>query len=226
MEASIDWVKCPRVPKHHLAYFALLAITLLLLLVPANHARGGERVTLNLTDGWHIRQLNSADPDIAALTQEAARPGQDWLAAKMPAQVHDILLAHDKISDPRIGRNAAKCAWVGEKDWVYACTFKSPTDMGGPVFLHFDGLDTLAKAYINGKLIGQFDNMYRQYAVDVRSHLSPEGRDNILLIVFSSPLQFIGQIQQTPEEKGIAKAHYLRKCHSDFGSYLAHARIR
>ncbi len=157
---------------------SLLSFVCFLFLMHNGPADAQDRARIVLTKGWHVRQLETDDPDIAALTREAARPDDAWMAAEMPAQVHDILLAHGRIPDPRIGRNAAECAWVGEEDWAYACTFTSPPNKSAPAFLHFDGLDTLAKAYLNGKLIGRFDNMYRQYAVDVRSRLSPSDEDN------------------------------------------------
>lgn len=69
------------------------------------------------------------------------------MPARIPAQVHEILLRHGKIPDPHISRNAADSVWVGEKDWAYACVFKSPTYSKGPVSLRFGGLDTLATAY-------------------------------------------------------------------------------
>ncbi|NGX55340.1 MAG: hypothetical protein KR126chlam2_00973, partial [Chlamydiae bacterium] len=162
----------------------------------------GERTVVVLTDNWHIKQLDSDKPDIAALTRQAASLDRTWLSARMPAQVHDILLEHGKISDPHIGKNAAESAWVGQKDWAYLCSFPSPPKSDGPVFLRFGGLDTLATAYLNGTKIGDFNNMYREYAVDVREHLAPKGDDNVLLIIFSSPTRFIDQVRRPPVEAG------------------------
>ncbi len=134
----------------------------------------------------------------------------------MPAQVHDVLLAHGRIPDPRIGKNAAESAWVGEKDWAYGCVFTSPAGVG-PVLLRFKGLDTLATVYVNDVEVGRFANMHRHYAVEVRGELSPPGEANVLLIVFASPLRFVNAVE--PAE-GIAAHHHLRKCKSDFTSYL------
>jgi beta-mannosidase len=200
----------------HAAAVALVSI--LLAVAPAAGAAGRSAVTL--TENWHVRQLDTATPDIAALTKEAAAPGDTWFPAAMPAQVHDVLLAHGKIPDPRVGKNAAECAWVGEKDWAYACTFATPKAGGGPALLRFGGLDTLAEAYLNGSLLGRFDNMYREYAVDVTDRLTPAGEKNVLLIVFSSPLRFVRSVKPSPRHKGVGRNHFLRKCHSDFGSYL------
>ena len=138
-----------------------------------------------LADGWSVKQLEPGSADPARLTLEAASPDRTWMAARMPAQVHDVLLERGLIPDPHVGRNAAASAWVGEKDWAYASRFASPAKPDGPVFLEFQGLDTLATAYLNGQRIGSFDNMHRVYRVDVRPHLTAPGHDNILLIVFS-----------------------------------------
>ncbi|MDP9350583.1 MAG: hypothetical protein M3P51_03450 [Chloroflexota bacterium] len=179
------------------------------------------RTARTLTEGWLIRQLPSHDPDVEALTRAAASPDGTWLRARIPAQVHDVLLEHGVIADPHIGRNAAECAWVGERDWAYAFRFTSPEGAGGPVWLRFSGLDTLASAYLNGSHIGSFDNMFRQYRVDIREHLNPPGKENVLLILFSSPMRFIEGIEQPPEHAGrIAKHKYLRKAANDFTTYL------
>ncbi len=127
-----------------------------------------------LTDAWHIKQLPETIPDPADLARAAAAPDDTWLPARMPAQVHDVLLAHGRIADPHVGRNAAEAAWVGEQNWAYTCTFTTPTNHG-PVLLHFEGLDTLATAYLNGTPIGSFDNMFRTYVLDVHQYLNPSG---------------------------------------------------
>ncbi len=66
-----------------------------------------ERTEILLRDNWYIRQLETDKPAVAALTKEAASPDNTWLPARMPAQVHDVLLQHGKIPDPHVSRNAA-----------------------------------------------------------------------------------------------------------------------
>lgn len=113
----------------------------LLLLLATSWAQGNQRTRTTLTENWYIKQIETDKPDVTALTRSVASPDQTWLSAQMPAQVHEILLRHGKISDPHIGKNAADSAWVGEKDWAYACVFKSPPDSIGPAYLRFEGLD-------------------------------------------------------------------------------------
>ncbi|MGC9347188.1 MAG: glycoside hydrolase family 2 protein, partial [Anaerolineae bacterium] len=183
------------------------------------------RTSRALRDTWWIKQLEVPEPDVTALSNEVsgAHPvGQGWLVATMPAQVHDVLLAHGRIPDPRWGKNAAESAWVGEKDWVYGHVFPTPESSDGlgrtgPVFLRFKGLDTLATVYLNGEEVGHFENMHHAHTVEVREQLRSPGEDNVLILVFASPLRFVAQ---TEPAEGIPAYHYIRKCRSDFTSYL------
>jgi len=162
-----------------------------------------------LKDHWLVKQLDTDKPDFAALAREAVSPDKTWFAASMPAQVHEILLGRGLIPDPHVGKNAAACAWVSEKNWAYVCRFETPPAVAGPALLRFEGLDTLADAWLNGAPIGHFANMYREFSVDVKDRLSPQGQRNTLVIVFYSPIRF--------------KEECKRKCHGDFSSYLGAA---
>ena len=176
-----------------------------------------------LREGWLVKQLDTDKPDVAALARNSATPDKSWLPARMPAQVHDVLLAHGLMADPHVGRSAAACAWVGEKDWAYICRFPTPERAAKPAFLRFEGLDTLAEVHLNGHLLGHFENMFREYAVEVKDSLAPPGQENALVIVFSSPLRFMRAAKLPPDDPGGAKHRSLRKCQSDFGSYLGAA---
>jgi beta-mannosidase len=181
---------------------------------------GAMRTRQNLNQGWHIRELENDLVDIQALQQSALDGQPAWLATSMPAQVHDILFAHGLIPDPHLGKNAAACAWVAEKDWAYTCTFVSPPG-SGPVFLRFKGLDTVAAVYLNGELLGRYANMNRQYTLEVRRAMRPPAKLNTLLIIFTSPLRYIRQQEaRYGKTEGIPAHMLLRKSLSDFSDYL------
>src|SRR5512141_1222530 len=183
-----------------------------------DHAAEPARRQIALREGWLVKQLETDKPDVAALARESASPDKSWLVAQMPAQVHDVLLAHGLIPDPHVGTNATASAWVGEKDWAYVCRFPTPENIRGPAFLRFEGLDTLADAFLNGAAIGHFENMFREHAVEVRDRFAPPGQQNTLVIVFSSPLRFLRNARLPLGDANGAKHKSLRKCHSDFGS--------
>lgn len=182
------------------------AAFLLLLLTHGVLFAQPRRVRTVLAEGWTVKQLDSDGPA---------------LGARMPAQVHDVLFAHKLIPDPRLGDNAAKVRWVADKDWVYSCTFRSPVQPEGPVFLEFQGLDTLATAWLNGVEIGSFDDMFRRYRVEVGKRLTPAGGENSLRIVFRSVTRFLEKFEPPAAHAGaIPKPRYLRKAPPDFSGYL------
>ncbi len=178
------------------------------------------RRQLRLRDGWSVRELEPGQYDAQALTAGEGPGGREWLSARMPAQVHDVLFAHGLIPDPRIGRNAAGCAWVAERDWAYSCRFPTPEEAGSHAFLRFLGLDTVAEVWLNGVPIGAFDNMFREHVCEVGNGLHRDGRENDLLLVFRSPLRVLDEIAPDPLPKGIVRHKYMRKSLNDFSSYL------
>lgn len=185
----------------------------------ANVSEAARRQVI-LSDGWLVKQLDTGKPDVEALTRESASRDKTWLTARMPAQVHDVLLAHGLIPDPHVGTNATASAWVGERDWAYLCRFRTPANIAGPAFLRFEGLDTLADAWLNGVSLGHFENMFREYAVEVKDHLVLTDQTNVLVIVFSSPLRYQQAARLPPGVPAAAPHQSLRKAHSDFSSYL------
>lgn len=185
-----------------------------------------------LRDGWYVRELPGEEHDPVALSAEAAevlrggRPTSGaWLRATMPAQVHDVLLAHGRLDDPHVGRNAEGHAWVAERDWAYACAFPTPEGGGGPVTLRFLGLDTLASVYLNGEHLGNYHNMFREHAADVTHRLAPAPQRNVLLIVFRSVVRHLQRLDGSPAGRGtVPGARHLRKAPGDVGP-SADARI-
>jgi len=180
-----------------------------------------ERVRQILSTDWMIRQVDADTVEIEELTLELSKGYRHWMAVdKMPKQIAEVLLEHGKIPDPRISRNAAKCGWIWEKDWVYATQFDSPQG-SGPAFLRFLGVDTEASVFLNGTFIGKCNNMYRRYTFDIRPQMRKPGEENQLLVIFTGPARSLKRIEADPHlDKGLPAYKYLRKCSQDFSEYL------
>lgn len=114
-------------------------------------------------------------------------------ASQFPSEIHLELLNIHAIPDPNIGENERQIQWVGESDWVYRSTFRSPasTDLSQlqNVELVFEGLDTFAIVSLNGKTILQSDNMFLPQRVDVKRLLKTDGTENNLCILFESAVK-------------------------------------
>jgi beta-mannosidase len=92
--------------------------------------------------------------------------------ATVPGCVHTDLLDAALIPDPFLDDNELKVAWVGRTDWTYS----RPISWDGPahdrIDLVFDGLDTVARIEIDGRLVGETRNMHRSYRFDVTALLT------------------------------------------------------
>ncbi|MFZ1400963.1 MAG: glycoside hydrolase family 2 protein [Candidatus Promineifilaceae bacterium] len=159
----------------------------------------------SLAGAWRFRQAGS----------------QEWLPATVPGGVHTDLLALGQIPDPFVGDNEKKVQWVAEADWEYCYQFAAASAIlsQSHIWLVCDGLDTLATVTLNGKLLGETNNMFRQYRWDVQDIL--QANENELLITFASPVQYITEKQAERPLPGVSQAipgsPYLRKAPCQFG---------
>ncbi|MDI5950623.1 beta-mannosidase [Flavobacterium yafengii] len=123
-----------------------------------------------LKNGWQFRQEKTVK----------------WNAATVPGEVHTDLLNNKLIPDPFFRDNDKKLQWIEKKNWEYKTSFQvTPEALKKKnAALVFDGLDTYATVYLNGKLILKANNMFRQWRVDVKKYLHPG--TNKLVVVFVS----------------------------------------
>ncbi|KAK6340978.1 hypothetical protein TWF696_009290 [Orbilia brochopaga] len=148
-----------------------------------------ERIVTGLRSDWTFKEKNSSD---------------DWLeTAQFPTNIHLDLIKHNKIPDPFFEKNELLVGWVAEKHWTYRTVFPSPANAlkaGKTHILAFDGLDTYATVFLNGKEILKSDNMFISHRIDVSSHLSSDGGQNELLIHFEPALERAKQIRDAHPE--------------------------
>src|SRR5512139_1875393 len=107
----------------------------------------------SLTGAWEFRQAGR----------------DEWLPAAVPGGVHTDLLTLGRIPDPFVADNEKKVQWIAYTDWEYCRSFDVIPDVlkESRHFLVCDGLDTLADISLNGKLLGNANNLYRQWKWDV-----------------------------------------------------------
>lgn len=112
-----------------------------------------------------------------------------WYPASVPGTVHTDLITNKLIPDPFFSDNEKKVQWVENEDWEYKTSFTcdKKTFSQHNIELKFEGLDTYAKVYLNGKLILEADNMFRSWIVNVKKFIK-EG-ENSLSILFESTVK-------------------------------------
>ncbi len=146
----------------------------------------------------------------------------DWLSTKVPSSVFGSLIKAGKINEGELNRNPEKFAPISEKPWVYRKTFDLSAELSScnRIVLVFEGLDTVAKVWLNDKLIGKPDNMFIRHRYDVSSLLKPTG--NCLLVKFEPAVAYArrlvdryGKIDTTDFSN--ACRVYIRKAQYQFG---------
>ncbi|HRM13101.1 MAG TPA: glycoside hydrolase family 2 protein, partial [Flavobacterium sp.] len=156
-----------------------------------------------ITNGWEFRQVGTAK----------------WNAATVPGEVHSDLLNNKMIPDPYYRDNEEKLQWIEKKDWEYKTSFSvSPSTLKQKnAELVFDGLDTYATVYLNGKLVLKADNMFRQWRVNVKPYL--RSGENSLKIVFESAQNVVDSLakKDLPFVIPDNPRTYVRKAQYHFG---------
>ena len=156
---------------------------------------------------------------------------KQWLPATVPGSVQTDLMALKLIPDPYWRDDEAKVQWVGLSNWQYRKSFDvdAATLSRAHVDLVFDGLDTFADVYLNGRKILAADNMFRRWRVPVKTLLragtntlevrlySPIGRLQPWLL--KQPHALPGEFDSAfgDEPKGKQTANYVRKAAYQYG---------
>jgi beta-mannosidase len=151
---------------------------------------------------WTIRQV---DGDIHA-------------SASVPGCVHTDLLTADLIPDPYLDRNETELGWIGRSTWRYETVFDRPDGSHDRIDLVCEGLDTVARVELNGRVIGATANMHRRYRFDIGPALR-EG-DNELSITFTPAHDYAeGLVRELGERPSAYTEPYtfIRKMACNFG---------
>ena len=135
--------------------------------------------SVDLGGTWELRYCDPGEGERLGWPEGAGE--REFIAARVPGDVHLDLAAAGVIEEPLYGRNARDCAWMEGKDWWYTREFEVPPGFpGASVELHFAGLDTTADVWVNGRHAGSHDNMFVPLALDVTDAVR-EGR-NLLVV--------------------------------------------
>ncbi|MGE5401109.1 MAG: glycoside hydrolase family 2 protein [Ignavibacteriales bacterium] len=167
-----------------------------------------------LHKGWKFALQESAP-----FSQDVIKP-DDWYKASVPGTIHTDLLSNQLISEPFYADNETSLQWIGDVNWLYKTTFELPKDFepGRPVYLVFEGLDTIADIFINSTNIGSVSNMFRKYTFEVTRFLKKE--NNILEVLFTSAVKWARSHELKHGRLPVAlrsERVYIRKAQYSFG---------
>jgi beta-mannosidase len=109
--------------------------------------------------------------------------------ATIPGTVHTDLFQNELIPDSFFGTNEKELQWIENESWEYETHFTiSKAELKNQnIDLEFEGLDTYATVYLNGKVVLEAENMFRKWIISAKSHLKMG--TNHLKVVFHSAVQ-------------------------------------
>ena len=153
------------------------------------------------TDKMPATQVQSLDSKSGCISNDWQFQYQgQWYPATVPGNIHTDLIANNLIPDPFFGTNEDSVQWVADSVWTYRLLFDADCAGNGLQYenhwLVFDGLDTYAEVWLNGKLLESFDNedyktllnnMFRQWRFNVKDVLKEKGNELIVRFYPSAP---------------------------------------
>jgi len=173
---------------------------------------------------WHFKEFPPTARRIRDLDSG------NWLGASAPASIFSCLAQNGIITKEELASTPENVSWVSEKSWVFRKEFDVPPALLNKerIEIIFDGLDTVAQVWLNGKLIGKAENMFIPHPFDIRPYLKQS--ENVLHVKLASPLEHTHRLVHRYGKLGDyhlrdPRSAYIRKAAYQFGSDFARALV-
>ncbi|MHC4552114.1 MAG: beta-mannosidase [Planctomycetota bacterium] len=177
---------------------------------------------LQLNGSWQFKEF----PETARRMRDLDTGG--WMPATVPSTIYTCLAQAGQIQSADLIANPENYHWISQKSWIFRKEFDAPDTLVNQerFRLIFEGLDTVAHVWLNGKLLGKVENMFIPHIFDVTDHLKPSA--NQLYVKFLPALQRGEQLMQrygklSEHHFGDPRRCYLRKAQYQFGSAVGPA---
>ena len=158
--------------------------------------------------GWKLKTIEKND----RISPDAE------IKASVPGDITYDLYRAGLICDPYFGMNHKKIEWIARTDFEYTCLFDLPAEIYSEeeILLEFDGIDTFAEIFLNGKLLGATENMFLKYSFNVKEVAREKG--NVLSVKMRSVFKKMNEIDDSGYF-GVfnTKRLFIRKAQCHFG---------
>ncbi len=125
------------------------------------------------------KKLRTEKPSISTISDLTAT-GYDTVPAIVPGNLERDLFRAGVIEDPYYGSNTIKYQYLEKLHMFYSRTFEVEKITSEEIILNFDGIDTAAEIFLNGKKIGETENMLISHFFEISEHLH-EGTNEIIV---------------------------------------------
>ncbi len=179
------------------------------------------KVSLNGT--WELR-YRPQPAHVVDPAADATPPTSEPITATVPGNVELDLVRAGLLPDPFVGMNVKRLAEFEGYEWWYRRAF----DLFAPppdrrAVLVFEGIDCYAAVWLNGRLLGQTDNMLIPHEFDV-TDLLRSGRPNELIVRIGSAVRAARRYTYDPSLSALPvnlESLFVRKAPHMFGWDIA-----
>lgn len=160
---------------------------------------------LSLNKNWTVRQKGM----------------KESYQTDVPAMVMDVLYKNGKVPDPYVGENEWIVYEELKNDFSFFNTFLLDEKMcnSDEVRLRCEGLDTIARIYINDTYLANTNDMHRTYCLDIKKLVHPG--ENSIRIEFQSAITYaLEQHEKEPyysTSDTVDGFSLVRKAHCNYG---------
>jgi len=145
--------------------------------------------------------------------------GEFTFTGNVPGTVQGDLILQKLVPHPYIGLNEKYMRVLENKSWTYTKEFELDSlPIEENVELVFESIDTLSNIYLNGRYLGNTEDMFLEYRFDINGILK-KGK-NILKVNIKSPLKEPKTLEQVYGKIGAAREtvrSYIRKAQYSYG---------
>ena len=143
-----------------------------------------------LNENWKLRERNA----------------EDHLETKVPGSVYQTYLEHGLMKDPYYRAQENDALKMMEQDYEFSTVFSPDEELFRYPYISivFEGLDTLADIWLNGKHLGYANNMHRSWEYEVKSVLKEENNELKILFYSFNTKRLISDVPKLHEEWDIS----------------------
>lgn len=146
--------------------------------------------------------------------------GIEELSATIPGSVLGTLMAHNIIEDPFYQKNELKARELLKKDYSFVKRFTlTEADRKRKNYLCMESIDTIAKVFVNGKLLTELFDMHTPQKILLDNAILQD--ENEIRIDFTSPYIYVENYDDQGMFPTFAETHpkgpCIRKAHSMLG---------
>lgn len=169
---------------------------------------------INLNGDWSLKFWQQPEKAVRTPTDSKKVAGAKTIPAKVPGNVELDLFRAKIIPNPETGDNSYALRKYEAYQWQYSRTFPTPKlAKGERAILKFEGLDTFADIFVNGKKVGESANMLIAHSFDITDALSANKKNTLDVIIRSAIAESnnrkVGAITSAYDSEGIRKAPHM-----------------